>query len=133
MSEISGVETHNVFGHTRRPRAESQEGKIEGTSFAECCVPKTSHHVVPVPGTDGLQHPHGRRGATLEALTDVVGVGPGPILKQHLSGFAGPGQRLQKVLHLVSGATTGLKKKKKKEHLQNNRQRLGEWKHRMCA
>lgn len=69
-----------------------------------------SHHAVPVSGTYGFQHPHGRRGATLKALTDVVGVGPGPILKQHLSGFAGPGQRLQKVLHLVSGAATGKNK-----------------------
>lgn len=70
-------------------------------------LPQTSHGGVPVAGVHGFQHPHGCRGATLKALTNVIGVGPGPILKQHLSGFAGPGQRLQKVLHLISGATTG--------------------------
>lgn len=79
---------------------------------------QTSHGAVPVGGAHGFQHPHSRRGATLKALTDVVGVGPGPILKQHLSGFAGPGQRLQKVLHLISGATTA---KREQGHLQKNR------------
>lgn len=86
-------------------------------------LPQTSHGAVPVTGTHGFQHPHSRRGATLKALADVIGVGPGPILKQHLSGFAGPGQRLQKVLHLISGATTG---KRRQGHLQKNRQHLEE-------
>lgn len=78
MREITSMETHDVFGYTRRLRALS--------------------------GPYSLQDPHGCCGLSLEALTDVIGVGPSPILKQHLSGLAGPGQRLQQVLHLVGGA-----------------------------
>lgn len=108
VSEISSVETHNVFGYTRRPRAESEQGQIQKGLFSlnANVSPQASHGAVPVAGTHSFQHPHCRRGATLKALTDVIGVGPGPILKQHLSGLAGPGQRLEKVLHLISGATT---------------------------
>lgn len=72
------METHNIFGYTRRVRA--------------------------VPRSYSLQHPDSSCCLTLEALPDVVSVSPGPILKQHLSGLAGPGQRLQQVLHLVGGA-----------------------------
>lgn len=67
----------------------------------------TPLHRLPFSGPYSLQHPHGCCGLTLKALTDVISVGPGPILKQHLSGLAGPGQRLQQVLHLIGGATTG--------------------------
>lgn len=62
---------------------------------------------LPFLGADGLQHPDGCRRLTLEALADVVGVGSCAVLKQHLSGLAGPGQRLQQVLHLVGGAGGG--------------------------
>lgn len=54
---------------------------------------------------DGLQHADSGRGLSLEALTDVVGVGSGPVLEQHLSGLAGSGQVLQ-VLDLVGGPAT---------------------------
>lgn len=114
VSEIGRVETHDIFGDTGRPRAESEGGRRRlQTPLAPCRAPQTRRGAVPVSGTYGFQHPRCRRGATLKALTDVVGVGPGPVLKQHLSGFAGPGQRLQKVLHLVSGATTGQNTNKK--------------------
>lgn len=112
VSEIGSVETHHVFGYARRPRAE-KPGRTDSESifFAVWDVPQMWHRAVPVSTTYGFQHPHGRRGAPLEALTDVVGVGPGPVLEQQLSGFAGPGQRLQEVLHLVRGATTSERKK----------------------
>lgn len=68
-------------------------------------------HIFSLPfySADSLQHSHGRRGLTLEALADVVGVGAGPVLEQNLSGLAGPGHRLEQILYLVSGA----KKEKK--------------------
>lgn len=65
--------------------------------------------LIPFPGPDRLQHPDGCRGLTLKALPDVVGVSPGPVLEQQLSGLAGPGQRLQQVLHLIGGAEVGHK------------------------
>lgn len=65
--------------------------------------------LIPFPGLDCLQHPDCCRGLTLKALSDVVGVSPGPVLEQHLSGLAGPGQRLQQVLHLIGGAEVGHK------------------------
>lgn len=37
----------------------------------------------------------------------MVGVGSRTVLKQQLSGLAGPRQRLQQVLHLVGGAGGG--------------------------
>lgn len=72
------METHNVFGYTRRLRAFSK--------------------------AHSLQHSHGCCGPALETLTNVISVGPRPILKQHLSGLAGPGHGLQQVLHFVGGA-----------------------------
>lgn len=65
--------------------------------------------LIPFPGLDRLQHPDGCRGLALKALPDVVGVSPRPVLEQHLSGLAGPGQRLQQVLHLIGGAEVGHK------------------------
>lgn len=49
-----------------------------------------------------LQDSDGGSRLSLEALADVVGVSPGPVLKQHLSGLAGSGQILQ-VLDLIGG------------------------------
>lgn len=53
---------------------------------------------------DSLQHTDSSSSLSLEALTDVVGVGSGPVLKQHLPGLAGSRQILQ-VLYLIGGPT----------------------------
>lgn len=62
------------------------------------CLPVSTH---------GLQHPNSSRGRTLKALADVICVGTCPVLKHHLPGLTGPGQRLHQVLHLVGGAAGG--------------------------
>lgn len=49
-----------------------------------------------------LQHADSSSSLSLEPLTDVVGVGSRPVLKQHLPGLTGSGQILQ-VLYLVGG------------------------------
>lgn len=54
----------------------------------------------PLSAAHSLEHPYGGGGLSLEALSDVVGVGSGPVLKQHLPGLAGPRQVLQ-VLDLI--------------------------------
>ena len=59
----------------------------------------------PLSAAHGLQHTHGSSGLPFEALTDVVGVRPRAVLKQHLPWLAGPGQVLQ-VLDLVGGPET---------------------------
>lgn len=61
-------------------------------------------HCLPVYGAYGLQHPHSGGGLPIKPLPYVVGVGPCPVFKQHLSGLAGPGQRLQQVLYFIGGA-----------------------------
>lgn len=62
---------------------------------------------LPLSKTDSLQHPDGSCGLSFKPLADVVGVGTGSVLKQHLSGLAGPGKVLQQVLHLIGGPETG--------------------------
>lgn len=49
-----------------------------------------------------LQDSHSGSSLSLEALADVVGVSPRPVLKQHLPGLTGSGQILQ-VLDLIGG------------------------------
>lgn len=97
------MEAHDVFGDTRRlqtaigeiPRQPEQTGRALETRATRRA---------PFFVADGLQDAHRRRGLTLETLADVVGVGSRPVLEEHLSGLAGPGQGLEEVLHLVGGA-----------------------------
>lgn len=71
------------------------------------CVCSEDHqplHCLPFSKANGLQHADSCCGLTFKTLSDMVGVGSGPILKQHLSRFAGPRQGLKQVLHLIGGA-----------------------------
>lgn len=51
---------------------------------------------------NSLQHTDSSSSLSLEALADVIGVGSGPVFKQHLPGLTGSGQVLQ-VLYLIGG------------------------------
>lgn len=93
--EIPSVETHNVFGDPSwsitsvRQYAKSPVYWSELVLYVKVSEDVTGYLLLSA--AHSLQHTYSSSSLSLEPLTDVVGVGSRPVLKQHLPGLTGSG------------------------------------------